>query len=90
MEWLDALFTVNDSAFGTTKAVHLADIAKGYSIAQTNLDVVDDASDLRTGLLIAAPDAPPTTEEILTGSVRDKLLALGFTADEIGLLRVLL
>ena len=84
--WLDVLFTTEADKFSVTKASHKRDIARGWSIAQADLDVVDADSDPRSGALIPGPVVfvPPTPRELygLATTIPEQL---GVIAEELGL-----
>lgn len=57
-QWLNVLFTVDGDSFSVSKKSHLRDTAKGFGIPESELEVVDNVVDQRTGALLEPPTAP--------------------------------
>ena len=51
-EWLNDMFTVDGDTFAVPAASHLADVAAGFSLTTGELEVVEGATDPRSGTLL--------------------------------------
>ena len=68
-QWVNVLFTVDGDEFSVKATAHRASIAKALGVPRTSLEVVDSATDPRTGALLEMPlppkPAPTRTEDLL-------------------------
>jgi hypothetical protein len=81
-QWVNVLFTV-DGEFSVPAASHLASIAAALGVSPATLEVVDDATDLRTGTLrqvpVPLPPDPAPDPDLAAfdiGTVDDKFTIL--------------
>ena len=70
-EWVNVLYTTTGDSFSVPASAHVANMATALSLAASELEAVDGASDARTGTLIAQPTVTPTPTR------KEELMAIG-------------
>ena len=88
-EWLSVAFTVagdgqTPNVFSVPAATHQAQIATAYGRLVDTIEVVDADTDVRTGILLAQPLAPPksptTQEKAIDAAATEMVEKFGPTA----------
>ena len=61
-QWVNLLFSTEETTFTVKPSSHLKDIAKALGMTQASLEVIDSSGDQRTGTMLEIPIPNPPVD----------------------------